>query len=115
MNSSFTIILILLIIFWITNDRKKRKIVATLQQIISRKKTNKENKEMKELAKQFIGEECIIYTITSTVLKGTLKEVTDEGLLLQRSDSLEAVNFDYVISIRNWPRDKKGKKKQIFE
>lgn len=42
------------------------------------KKQNKENSEMKELAKRLIGEECIIYTITSNdgSVQGVIKKLT---------------------------------------
>lgn len=41
---------------------------------------------MKELAKQFIGKECIIYTVTGTdsVIKGIVKEVTDGGIVVEK-------------------------------
>lgn len=71
---------------------------------------------MKELAKQFIGKECIIYTVMSidSGIQGTIKEVTDGGIILEKKDGVEAVNLEYITRIREWPRNSKGKKKQIF-
>lgn len=36
---------------------------------------------MKELARQFIGEKCIIYTITSndSTIQGVIKEIDENG------------------------------------
>lgn len=115
MNGSYIAVLILIfvvIIPWI--NRQKR--LAVIKHIKS-KKYNKENNAMKELAKQFIGKECIIYTVTGTdsVIKGTVKEVTDGGIVVEKKDGTEAVNLEYVTRIREWPRNSKGKKKQIFE
>ena len=115
MNGSYIAVLVLLfvvIIPWI--NQKKR--LAVIKHI-KNKKYNKENNDMKELAKQFIGKECIIYTVTGTdsVIKGTVKEVTDGGIVVEKKDGTEAVNLEYVTRIREWPRNANGKKKQIFE
>lgn len=71
---------------------------------------------MKELAKQFIGKECIIYTVTGLDqgIQGTVKEVSDGGIIVQKKDGIEAVNLEYITRIREWPRNARGKKKQIF-
>ena len=115
MTGSYSAVLVLIfvvIIPWI--NRQKR--LAVIKHI-KNKKYNKENNAMKELAKQFIGKECIIYTVTGTdsVIKGTVKEVTDGGIVVEKKDGTEAVNLEYVTRIREWPRNSKGKKKQIFE
>ena len=43
---------------------------------------------MEMLAKQFIGKECLVYTVTDTMgsIQGTVKEVTGGGLILECSD-----------------------------
>ena len=71
---------------------------------------------MKELAKQFIGKECIIYTVTSNGdnIQGIITDVADGGIIVQRKDSIEAVNLEYVTRIREYPRNAKGKKKTFF-
>ena len=71
---------------------------------------------MKELAKQFIGEECIIYTIASNdgSIQGVIKEIEDGGMVIERSyGGREIVNLDFVTRIRQYPRKKNGKKKDI--
>ena len=72
---------------------------------------------MKELAKQFVGKECIIYTLTGidSAVKRTIKEVSDSGMSVEHKDGIEGVNLEYVARIREWPRNAKGKKKTIFE
>ena len=72
---------------------------------------------MKELAKRFIGEECIIYTITSndSSIQGVIKEIDDGGILIEKNTGeKEIVNLDFITRIREYPRKKNGKKKGII-
>ena len=105
-------VFLLVIIPWITRRRK----LAAVRHILNQKKQNKENREMKELAKRLIGEDCIIYTITSESgsIQGVLKEVEDGGLIIEKTTGeTEIVNLDFVTRIREYPRKKNGKKKSI--
>lgn len=71
---------------------------------------------MKELAKKFIGAECIIYTIASNdgSIQGMIKEIDDGGMVIERnSGEQEIINLDFVTRIREYPRKKNGKKKSI--
>lgn len=68
---------------------------------------------MYELAQKFIGKECLIYTFNSSQLTGVIKEVNEGGILLENEDTLEAVNFDFIVRIREYPRKKNGKKKSV--
>ena len=69
---------------------------------------------MIELAKRFIGKECIIYAFDSNhQFEGIIKEVTDGAILIEKDEKLEAINLDFVIRIREYPRNKKGKKKSV--
>lgn len=71
---------------------------------------------MKELAQKFISKECLIYSIASEagVQKGVIKEITENGILLDYNGNLQAINLEYVTRIREWPRNAKGKKKKTF-
>lgn len=103
---------LLVIIPWITRRRR----MAAIRQFLNRKRQNKENDEMKELAKRFIGEECLIYTITSNdgSLQGVIREIGDGGMVIEKkSGETEIVNLDFVTRIRQYPRKKNGKKKEI--
>ncbi len=107
-------IVVFLVIFLCTG--KKRRTAAAVWQIQNRRKQNKEMLVMKEFAKQFIGEECIIYTITSNdgSVQGVIKEIGDSGMVIERnSGQREIVNLDFVTRIREYPRKKNGKKKGI--
>lgn len=74
---------------------------------------------MKTFAEQFIGKLCIIDTFDSGHLDGgrydgTIKEVSDGAILLEKKDGkTEAINLDFVVRIREYPTNKKGKKKSV--
>ena len=107
-------LVVILIIFWLI--RKRRRTAAAVWQIQNRRKQNKEILVMKELARQFIGEDCIIYTITSNdgSLQGVIKEIDDGGMVIERnSGEREIINLDFVTRIRQYPKKKNGKKKSV--
>ena len=69
---------------------------------------------MKELAKRFIDKECVITSFDGNhQYEGVIKEVTDGAILVEKDDKIEAINLDFVIRIREYPRKKNGKKKTI--
>ena len=115
METSYTV-LIILFLFMIILWRARLKRAAAVRQFLNHKKQHKENSEMKELAKRLIGEDCIIYTITSESgsIQGVLKEVSDGGLVIEKkTGETEIINLDFVTHIREYPRKKNGKKKSI--
>ena len=92
---------------------KRRKSVVAKKIIEKRHKGDK--KEMLELAKRFIEKDCIINTFDgSHQYTGVIKEVTDGAVLIERNGQLEAINLDYILRIREYPVDKKGKKKSVI-
>lgn len=112
----YSMIIFLLLIAVIIPAIERRKRAVLIKHIIDKKKNSKEKNVMKELAKQFIGKECIIYTVTSSGdnIQGIITDIADGGIIVQRKDSLEAVNLEYVTRIREYPRNAKGKKKTFF-
>ena len=67
---------------------------------------------MKDLAKRFIDKECVISSFDGNhQYEGIIKEVTDGAILVEKDGKTEAINLDFVIRIREYPRNKKGKKK----
>ena len=106
------VLVVLVIIPWIARRRR----LAAVRHILNRKMQNKENNVMKELAKRFIGEACIIYTITSNdgSVQGLIKEIDDGGMVIEKkTGELEIVNLDFVTRIREYPRKKNGRKKGV--
>ena len=102
---------IILALFWMVKQRR----IAAIRHVLNRKRNSGKDEVMEELARQFIGKECIIYTVTSTdsSIQGTVKDVTDGGIVLEKDGNVEAVNLEYVTRIREYPRNAKGKRKTI--
>ena len=107
MNTSYIVILILIIVLCIQHRNEK----VWIKNHILRKK-RKEQTEMLELAKRFMEKECIIYTFNNQ-LEGTIKEINGNALLVENKGKLEVVNLDFVVRIREYPRKKNGKKQSL--
>jgi ferredoxin-fold anticodon binding domain-containing protein len=91
--------------------RNRRAVAA--RQIIKKRKMEG-NTEMKELAKRFIDKECLISSFDGNhQYEGIIKEVTDGAILIEKDGKNEAVNLDFVIRIREYPKNKNGKKKSV--
>lgn len=62
-----------------------------------------------------MGKECIIYTVADNFgnIQGVIKDVNDTGITVENKQGLQAVNLDYVVRIREYPRKKNGKKKSV--
>ena len=67
---------------------------------------------MTDIIKNYIGLDCIIYTMNSQ-LTGVIKTVDGNWITVENGESVQAVNLDYVIRIREHPKNKKGMKKAI--
>ena len=104
------IIVLWIIIFIIFRNRRK---AIILRKVIEKRKSEGNN-EMKELAKRFIDKECLIYSFDgSHQYEGVIKEVTDGAILVEKDGKIEVLNLDFVIRIREYPRNKKGNKKSV--
>lgn len=105
------IILLWIIIFIMIRNRRK---AVVIRQVIEKRKIGG-NVEMKELAERFVEKECIIYSFDGGhQYEGIIKEVTDGAILIEKDGKLEAINLDFVIRIREYPRNKNGKKKSMI-
>ena len=110
MNPTFYIPIILLWVIIFINMRQEKTLI---KRIISKKNgKSKEKEEMVELCKRFIDKECIIYTYNSQI-EATIKDVTDGALLIDVNGEEQAINLDFVIRVREYPKKKNGKKKSV--
>lgn len=105
----------LFFILFLVRKKRRRRTAAVLNYL--KNKESGVKKEMKELAKEFIGKDCIIYTVTEGQVMGKVAQVGESAVLLERDDgSREAVNLDLVVRLREHPVGKNGKKKSaIFD
>ncbi len=102
-------VLVMFVVIFIVLRNKK---FIILKKVIKKRKT-KETTKMVELAKQFTGKECLVYSYDGHQLEGVIKEVGSGAILLEKNGELEAVNLDFVMRIREYPKNKKGKKKSV--
>lgn len=100
-----------LIIVLITNLRGEQQAI----QHIKRKRKSKESIYMLELAKQFIGQDCIIYFLGTSTVSGVIKEISESGnaILIENGKDVDLINLEFVTRIRKYPLNKKGKRKEI--
>lgn len=105
-------IIFLLLFFVLYIEKKRRKKLFMKQYLKKKRKNGKENEKMKKLAQSFIGKECIIY-LFETQLSGVIKEVSDGALLIEQKGEQQAVNLDFVTRIREYPKNKSGKRKSL--
>ena len=111
---NYSVLILLFLVIFLSCQRRKR--IAIIKSIIDRRKRKKENGRMEESAKKYIGKECLIYTALGSegTVKGVIKEVSDGTVTVDSNGNSETVNLDFVVRIREWPKNKKGKKKTFF-
>lgn len=111
MKPQYLLFLVLFILLY-TMFRTRRAVVAG-KVIKNRRKEGKT--EMMELAKRFLDKECLIYSFDSNhQYQGVIKEVSNGAVLIENGGNVEAINLDFVIRIREFPKSKKGKKKSFI-
>ena len=107
MESYFSVIFLFAILFIIFRQQKQ----YIIKRMISKRKGS--GKDMLKLAEQFIGKRCLFYTFNSQVA-GTVKEIGENGILIEEKENLQIINPDYVVRIREYPKNKKGKYKDVI-
>ena len=109
MNPAYIPIFMLLILVYLMMRSQKQMMLRKLIQ----KRRSEDKTKMVELAKRFIDKECLIYTFNGSQVECTVKEVSDGALLVESGGTLEAINVDFVMRIREFPKKKNGKKKSV--
>ena len=115
MNTGIIVLLIILAL-WIYSRRS----TAAATRVVRRKRGKKRGVFMERLAQQFINKDCLIYTLNSGsfgdgTIQGTIVEISENGMLIRDgAGQLQVLNLEYVTRIREFPRNKKGKKKSII-
>ena len=109
MTNYIPIFVMLLVVLLMIRNQKQ----MMIKQLI-KNKNSKEKLEMTELARRFIGKECIVYTFNGSNIDCTVKEVTDGAILVEKKGIVEAINIDFIMRIREYPKNKNGKKKSII-
>lgn len=112
MNNASLIFLWVLIILLILQRKKVQRMLNILR--IKRKKRG--FVDMSHIVEKFIGKDCLINLGSGSTADGIVKSVTDGWVELEGKDgNLQAVNVDYISRIREYPKNKNGKRKTVFE
>jgi len=107
----------ILIVLWMEYENRRRmKQMGILRQ--KRKNQKKGLGAMGEAFKRFIGKECIISTMSSSIT-GTVEAIEDNWLIIRslksgRGNDSDMVNIDYISRIQEYPKNNKGKKKIVI-
>ena len=103
----------ILLMFFVLYLAMRQKKLAIIKKIIENRNSEKKT-EMVELAKKFIDKDCLIYSFDGGhQYEGVIKEVTDGAILIEKDGKVEAINLEFVMRIREYPKNKKGKKKSL--
>jgi len=102
--------LLFVFVFWMLFRNRKQ----TEKYIEAKIKRRNGDKDMQELAKRFIGKDILINTVASGTIDGILKEVVGNAVVIDRNGAESVVNLDYVIRLREYPKNKKGKRKTVI-
>ena len=103
--SFFPLMIVLFVLFW---QRKE-----TDEYIAARIKKQKGDMEMQTIAKRYVGKDVLLNTVASGSYDGVIKEVVDNAVVLEKNGEKTVVNLDYVIRLREYPKNKKGKRKSV--
>lgn len=108
---SYYIVFILFLIVIMYSVRQRN--LSVLLHRIRKKKRGKA--KMTELIEKYIGKECLIYTCSSsTQITGIIHCCKDGWIEVENNGQRDIVNCEYITRIREYPRNKKGKKKSII-
>ena len=110
MNASWIGTFLILVVILSAQHEEQDQIV---RRIVTQNENPEELQSMKALAQTLLDRDCIVY-IYNNQLEGIIREVDDTALRLERKDgTMEIVNLNYVVRIREYPKKKNGKKKDI--
>lgn len=111
MNNSGWIVIFIILFCIILPQRRRRKNAAILKALKMKKGVNK----MNELVKEYIGRDVILTTIDGTAADGVLESVSDEWAMVKSFNGEKniAVNLSFVTRVREYPKNKKGKRASI--
>ena len=110
MNTWWICFIPLMILLIVLAQQRKE----TNKYIEARIRRRKGDPEMQKLAERFIGKDVMINTVASGTYDGILKEIVDNAVVLEKDGKETIVNLDYVIRLREYPKNKHGKRKSLI-
>lgn len=105
LSAFIPIIALLLILFY---QKRESAAIRAIRIIKKRRRIN-----MNDIIAKFQGKDCLVYTMNGSQISGTVKGIQDGWIEIDNGKETQAVNSDYIVRIREYPTDKKGKKKSV--
>lgn len=105
--------IIFFVLFIILLRQRHEEILVVIRKHLRKKKGRL---DMTALIERYIGKECLIYTCTSSAqITGVIKSCNEGWLEIEnKNGQCDLVNCEYVTRIREYPRNKNGKKKGVI-
>ena len=105
--------IIFFFLFIILLRQRHEEILVVIRKHLRKKKGRL---DMTALIERYIGKECLIYTCTSSAqITGVIKSCNEGWLEIEnKNGQCDLVNCEYVTRIREYPRNKNGKKKGVI-
>ena len=101
----YTWVFFILLLFFLIRSRRKTAVRLCL---IRKRKQKKERTVMNELLKQYVGTNCIIYSLEDFVnTTGVITSLNEPWLEVETKNGKKLVNTEYVLRIEEKPEKKK--------
>ena len=81
---------------------------------LAKRRRNKEENPMHTLIMNYIGKECVLTIPNQGSVAGVIKQIKENWVEIETAEGLEVVNLDYISRVREYPKNKNGKKKLII-
>lgn len=117
MDSNYTILIIIFVVLLLISAENSKKIAARKNRQLRTKMRGKGSFfKMSEMIKRYLGKDCIIYcgNSFSESVSGIIEEVTDEWVCVTSKEGNQIVKIEYISRIREYPKNKKGKRATVF-
>ena len=100
-SSTIAILLALLALILLEQARQRRLIIWN-----KLRRQRKESTIMESLARELIGQECVVEIFGGSSYKGVLEKVEDKAIVLRQKKNRRVINLDFVSTIQEIPAQK---------
>lgn len=109
MNVSY-FLLVIIPIFLLLMQRSEQRQARAVRRIIERRREGE--RILTRFIEKYIGKYCIVYTMNSQV-EGIIRSAEDNWVELEKDGSQQVLNADYIVRVREYPLNKRGKRKGV--
>lgn len=111
-NRGFIFLLFFVVFLSLYYERRRLRNLLNILRI----KRKRREKPMAHIIESFLGKDCVLNLASGGTADGIVKSVSEGWVTLEDQDGkLQAVNMDYISRIREYPKNKNGKRKMVVE